>query len=115
MAKASIFGLVIQTVATKNLSSGCKAAALSLLATTIYGLVTPLFQELYKESAFTKSDKLFKICFSAIGACSIAMALGTSSKIMQFLPILALVHGIALALNKAEVNLNSCTIITILP
>lgn len=108
-------GFIIETIFfTGNLSKGAIAGALSALATTIYGLVTPLFKELVGNRPLTWGEEMCRTFTAIIGTGCVAAACGNSS-ILNNLGSLAILFGVIIYIDPARCNLNSTNRIIIFP
>lgn len=74
--ESGISGTLIGLLLTRNLSKTVNVVGISVLATTIYGLVTPLFKKMVEKESLNWKQELFRWSVAAIGASAIFSVAG---------------------------------------
>lgn len=103
-----IFALsfVIRTIATNDFRLGLIGGCLSVTATAIYGLVTPLFKRYSKTSYLSWQGEMCRTLAAIIGAGLIGQYVFRDRSILRNISISGIIYGILTYLDPNRRNLN---------
>ncbi len=104
--RAALFSLIVGSVFSFNLKVGISSAALTALATGIYGAVTPLFLHLTQgRTQLDWNEEMLRTCTALVGTAVIAQAFGNSS-VLQRISGIAICYGLLTYFNPQRGDLN---------